>query len=1427
MQIKSANYKIKGMNQDLSYSAFNPEFSWENKNIRLTARDSNNLMSITNERGTLNVLLKANGSGSNENVITDNVVGSCVINNKLVLFTYNNNNNLSYKNRIILVYDSNITSSNDTYSATASYKILYTGNLEYTDLNTIETLPFYENELIQKVYWIDGINQPRVINIASTTITSTNFDTQFDFIQQLQLNESVSIDKLDSGGQFKSGIIQYAFTYFNSNGCESNIFHISPLYYISPSDRGGKSDEIINNSFRINVSNLDNNFEYIRIYSIQRTSLDIIPEVKNIIDINIESLSSISFIDTNSIGSVVDSQLLYYIGGEEIIPQTICQKNNKLFLGNLELKTKSINKNSLINAYDYEFSWKNNIYKEIENCNENSYYSYKPNSLNGNAFSNTISRHFKYDETYRLGIQGQYSNGKWSTPIYLGEDKYVNKRYDSIINPISTNSILLAGVYGELLLNSDTVTWLKSEKFIKIRPIYVPLSYADRTIFAQGLVSNTLGIVKNRYNRKDSMPFAYPDYLLRTNGKKLNDTERYNGQYSHLDLLKLNNHLYSDGQTPSKYIENMANGDSSDYKSVFDFGIDYNGNQQTNGSLDKNFNRDFFFVDRNLVNFWSPEIIYNYETINSYIKSTTKIGLYGFAVKTSSIFNFNVESGDSVNWGEINGESPVSFNVLNKNYIHNSNLDNHNKKLWSRIVSDGDPSRPDLTTINHTFPMWSPQNYHWSVTQPCPDTHGLSVTIDFTKINRSGFEYFGLNYILKDNLSYELDINTPTILYDDTTKYIQSNISDNEINNGNVLYSKNVEKNYTTENIFNTLLTHRTGGVDGPGNPSTDLEYTGYYWYWKDTIVDGGYKHGSFPLSNGMSVKYNTNSHALLSIKDSNNENCIPRLSKLNESTSINPYYYTEGVPNPTFYRGGSRGFNWRVIDNNYWTKTQSNVSKDNTAVNTLPIFDLYKDVYNKYGGTTPDALQSNYWVPCGNPITIGNNTTLTINYDYGDTFIQRFDFLRVYPNDITSVTQHTEIVSFLCESFMNLDGRSDINRYTTDSSMMTINNYGLLNKIYSQNDNYFTYSWLDLKRFKSNLFSNMITWTKTKTSGELVDTWTNITLVSTLDVDGVNGPISSINLFNNNLYVFQPLAVARLLYNEKSQSLAADGLSVELSNGYTVPDYRYISNQNGCDNKLSIKETNNGIVFIDKINKAIMLLGTSQYGSEQFKDLSLELGFKSWSNNNILNDTFIVSYDKINNDVYIHNKTKCICYSEITGTFTSFFDYVNIPEMKNIWNNYISLYNNSVNNTFSVNINNLGDYNVFYGASNPFYVKYLFNSDPLNDKVFNTIEYRLDNVYANVDTHNTINASEINWNEMYVDNQYQSASFNTNEFELDNKRKFEVYRSNFPRALDVSSRPLNRIRSTWAFMKLQYNPTPTNKNAKLSMQDLTVIYTV
>lgn len=127
------------------------------------------------------------------------------------------------------------------------------------------------------------------------------------------------------------------------------------------------------------------------------------------------------------------------------------------------------------------------------------------------------------------------------------------------------------------------------------------------------------------------------------------------------------------------------------------------------------------------------------------------------------------------------------------------------------------------------------------------------------------------------------------------------------------------------------------------------------------------------------------------------------------------------------------------------------------------------------------------------------------------------------------------------------------------------------MNDVYSQRDNFFNYRILDRELFNTRLFKNQITWSKEKKNGEEIDTWTNITLANTLDLEGDKGWIIGIRQFNENLVAFQEKAISMLLFNSRVQIPASDGVPIEISNGAKMQGSRYISNSIGCDNKQSI----------------------------------------------------------------------------------------------------------------------------------------------------------------------------------------------------------------------------------------------------------------
>lgn len=80
MQKKAVVLQNRGMNRDISISKANGSSVFENHNIRITARDHDTLITVTNERGNKEINLGGQIQGK--------LVGWNVLNGKLILFTH-------------------------------------------------------------------------------------------------------------------------------------------------------------------------------------------------------------------------------------------------------------------------------------------------------------------------------------------------------------------------------------------------------------------------------------------------------------------------------------------------------------------------------------------------------------------------------------------------------------------------------------------------------------------------------------------------------------------------------------------------------------------------------------------------------------------------------------------------------------------------------------------------------------------------------------------------------------------------------------------------------------------------------------------------------------------------------------------------------------------------------------------------------------------------------------------------------------------------------------------------------------------------------------------------------------------------------------------------------------------------------------------
>lgn len=505
-----------------------------------------------------------------------------------------------------------------------------------------------------------------------------------------------------------------------------------------------------------------------------------------------------------------------------------------------------------------------------------------------------------------------------------------------------------------------------------------------------------------------------------------------------------------------------------------------------------------------------------------------------------------------------------------------------------------------------------------------------------------------------------------------------------------------------------------------------------------------------------------------------------------------------------------------------------------------LPHFllvDLVRSDAFLYADWTDSGLYQQIWTPCGKPVILPNPAiekgpnTCVVEATEGDVFVGRYDCLRT-ASDSEKIERVNDIVSFICESYTNPDGRADVNRYTTDTRAMNFDNWNVLNPVYSQDNSFFSYNKNDYRVLEhSGLFPNQFSWTLPKYPDSLVDNWTNLTFASTYNLEGEYGKLTKLIMHNNQLYAFQDKAISNILFNTRVQVPVSDGLPIELGNSNKVDGVRYITTTSGAQNKWSIAATRSGIYYIDHIRKKLNLIT-----AESIREVTNSSGFSKWALNNFgysLNElnlqdgmsNWMVSKDSIHDDVYIHDKNECLVFSEKLAAFTSFFDYKDIPFMFRWDNKFLSIF--SENNSTEIYEQNVGQYNQFYGKPKvSSYIDYIVNPEMSRDKIFNNIEFRAD-AFSIEDGDYTKYVPNRTLDHIHVRNEFQDTGDVALKQYKNLQKKFRIWRAYIPRDVkEVENYKLNRIRNPWIKMRLSYTPTEEEDN-KLVLHDLIVNYTV
>lgn len=1336
-------YTFQGANQDITKSKHSPQYYFDAAHINILATDTQSTGSIVNEKGNKQVIsipevqinsgktITYNGkttpflseelaSQSPKSIIDSKIIGHTTTRDSIILFTTDDNGGDC------------IWEVKGVLTGEYSIDLLYTRELTFSTSNLIQALFNYENESIQKVYWVDGVNQIRNINIKNDEDTYNDPlidtpSTSLNSVGTIEFSQPIIKDKL-SGGIHTSGMVQYAYNLYRLNGSQTKISPLSGLVSLDKGNLGGgELNEVVGSIPVVEINDIDLSYTNIKVYAIKYTSYNQTPSISLIKELELSSKNTITVYDDGSTLEDLSLEEFLFLGGNPTKPKHIVSKDNRLFTANykdysfdvpaeLDCRaysftstglckilseatvttsngqtvvtgpTLDVNNNYTVPLKHAAINPNYDTYRYQRNGvflgGEGKYIEYKFNIVSESQLSKDKEdcQFFKDRELYRIGIQFYNRLGQTSLPKWIADFKAPN--------------VNLQGLYATLnvALKPEFYTWLNSYNFeseddkpIGYRILRADRTLNDKTIICQGILSSMMvnspditvfeggdRVNINKARTDSSTQPKYPNFVMRTH-EEINPLK----PVEHFRRMQWDDTTTSGTRNRLTEIQYSHNNSSEREVATYQ----YTTMQQM----------------------YSPEITFT----NPSLSDSNRLNIIGGALNTTNNVWAQERDIDTKeiqrNGKGLNGVIPGAPNVTNVD-IKGSATD-----LMDRgMISDTNGSVADE---NVEFVQWYREFNDFQVANKISD-----------------YKIYGVPEVT-------------------------------ERGQGNTLY--NNDPNFEYRNSFEGF--------------STDGEDE-----FKD---DGSLKRRIISL-NSFGAK------------------CITIVTdKEGFTPSTNPW---ERFTLEQLYKN-------------------TNISNTNVALVgeiTKPWSDVY--IGTIYGGNSYEDKKRTTYIEIGSYSDI-EESSIQIDSP-GDTFINYFQFERVAKTDTevysVGINQITEIVRFKVETSIDLKNRNDQSFSNWDSDFQPrYDDYHKYNTVYSQQPTLVRTTDVDYNFKRIQDFDTRIQSSKLKIPNESIDSWTDMLINETMDLDGKYGPLSTLVSFNDNIYSFQDSGIALISINPRVQVQGNDGIGIELGTGGILYDYNYITDKSGSINKWSVNTSKKGIYYYDALNKAVgrvpdytkaLLtdvkgLHTFFNNNYNFKDISID--------NPVLGKGVIIGTDNYNNDIFVtllqENNNFTWRFDEESDTFIDQKFY------------YPSSYIYKGERLLCISPNNadlweqyLGEYNNYFGDYIPSYVTLIVNPgsniNVICDNIMYNSEIYLDDIYQPDKSLTHIQAY----------NEYQDSGRiplilgrGTNLHKM-----LRTWRANIPR--DGRS----RIRNPWVFLKLELDNT---SNYKMILHDIIVKYTI
>lgn len=1221
MVAKHINTFAQGIDKDSSKNKYDNTHYYHAENFRMLTQDEMSSGALENIKGSR---LRVNFT---EGANSADIISMYTLYNTVIIWT----NQFAAEGIdyiwSIPINDLKDAEENDTIiTITSTEDYVHNGGyLVYkADMGLSTTDPIYavgriENALLKKIYWVDGVNRLRHLNIVHNSETN---DLENLTVDQLEVigNIDFSIPEITNivSGNLKAGKVQYTYQLYKIGGAETVFASPSGLVPLTNSSdsastsenyRGSDIDDSTGKSVRGEITINQAGYERIRIVALHYSDYNLDPEIRIIEEKEIDGTEGevIQFTDTGStIGNLILEDIRT-IGTTLFIPKLLEIKDNILFAGNITEETWNVD----FDARAYRFRGASA---------DDEAYNYNPNDRRICTLrqENETGPYYQI-RGYNTNKPVYYSSDGISSPTYLYSSWDQLPLTADCINPYNNldNDGLPKDQY---TFQSDGATLGGEGPNVKYEFRVKTVKLDNFTVGAEEKILTSQGSGDNFSYTNYASPYNAAEYI----GYHRDETYRYaivffddKGRSSFTKWI--GDIRMPSISTLSESIKYSTTGGSTTYQ---------NGTITIMDDTERlyviSFGDETYYVDNDF-NPESPDQKTAAEIALEFyndIETNSSIGTVSNYTSELASFTitFNVEGVVSVNttpgifYNQLDDYNPggTSYSDFNTVYIDNG--------------GDGD----DALYMNILYPYFTINNIPEEVVN-YQIVRVQRTSLDRTVISQGlvmGTEGTGLD---RHHISFP-----DSTGWDDTTYTFQSP----EIA---IFKELTIQSNDKLQNVAQ-LADPRSATY---GNPSVNFPKT-----TSPALLDV-YKYGPMiALTDEFNANHQTDIEEGRIVRQDETDVVIKDVNYTVEDTTDNTVKGISAVLNVsnTSFSCRNKGITQRYLTN----------YRRNTFA-------------TQYGGITYTARRRNTYI--GASKIQKANEGASISCFGGDTYINIFDYLYRSYNDGATVLSDgpTQVVYFPVESSINLDLRGDLSTrhvYSQPGSELIHDSAGIwtddssepvefvqgdlyiYNTAYSKENDAKIYISKPFDFQEQKTFSVRTRSSQAKIQNELSDSWLRFGVNAYKDVDPQYGELTALINVSEKLMYFQPKAFGVLSVNERALLQTQEISQLSLGTSGVLDRFDYAKTGIGTVNRDHIRLTANGLYWLDEINMAMMKFASG------VEEVSMMKGLDGWFRNNIVaGNDMLMWYNPEYREVCLTDATNSwtIVYSEVTDGFVTY----------------------------------------------------------------------------------------------------------------------------------------------------------------------------